>query len=79
MLNYLILGFLLATLGCTLINELCEIISVLFEWAKTAVALKIVKHNITIEDLQAKSETTETRAIGFGASWEEDDYEDDDE
>lgn len=45
MVEYLILGFLFATLGMSLLNGLCEIISALFELLKTFIGVQIVKHN----------------------------------
>lgn len=79
MFDYLILGFLLATIGCTILNGLCEVASTLFEWIKTIIALRIVKNNVKINDLQQSLEETQTRAIGFTADWEEDDYDYDDD
>ena len=77
MVEYLILGFLFATLGMSLLNGLCEIISALFELLKTFIGVQIVKHNQKIEKLMGEEESS-TRAIGFCQDWHYEEEDDDD-
>lgn len=79
MIYYLILGFLLATIGTTLINGLCDILAVLIEWIKVSISVKIVKHNQEINKIMEEQEEVHTRAIGFNADWGEEYYDYDDE
>lgn len=51
-------GFLLASIGMTIVNSICDIISVLTELLKSAVGCKIVSYNNKIE-------ASNVRVIGF--------------
>ena len=57
-------GFLLASIGMTIVNSICDIISVLTELLKSAVGCKIVSYNNKIE-------ASNVRVIGFQTNNEE--------
>lgn len=75
MVYYLILGFLLATIGMTVLNCVGELISAITELIKAVISVGIMSCNAKIAKLTPQEET-KTRAIGFAInSIEEDEDE----
>lgn len=76
MIHYLILGFLLATIGMTVLNCIGEIISAITELIKALISVGIMSCNAKINKLTPQEEESKTRAIGFAInSIEEDEDE----
>lgn len=75
MILYLILGFIIATIGFTLLNGLSDILSVLVELIKAIISLKIVQCNVAINKLNNSIEKNTTRVIGFNTTFEEEEEE----
>lgn len=67
---YILLGVLLITVGTTLLTSVTEIISALTELVKANINERIVRHNVTISELNEQK--TQTRTIGFTTTTEED-------
>lgn len=68
---YLIAGFLLATIGMTVLNCVGDLIQAITEWIKAHISIGIVRCNKTISEL-TPSDEVHTRAIGFATTFEED-------
>lgn len=64
------IGILLSTIGMTIINCLCEIITVFTELIKAYLGVKIIKYNKIMEVDEPKEHI---HAIGFNTSFEGDD------
>lgn len=71
MIIYIIIGFLLATVGITVLNCVVDLISAITELAKAHIGLHIVKCNTEIEKLNSSQEGM-SRAIGFATTFQED-------
>ena len=56
-------GFLLASIGVTMLNVACDVISTCGELLKAMISSKIVSYNNAIEE--AIKTDSSTRAIGF--------------
>lgn len=67
----ILIGVLLITVGATLLNSISEIISAVTELIKANINERIVRHNVTINKLSEGE--THSRAIGFAATFEEED------
>lgn len=78
MIVYLIIGFLLATIGMTILNCVGELISVITELIKAHISVGIMTCNDKIDKLHSSQEETNTRAraIGFATTFEEDEEHD---
>lgn len=79
------IGFLLATLGNVIINEVCEIIQIVAGLIKTKISVKISRDNLEIAKIndEAGLEVSSVAPIGFAIPTEEEDnegeFEDDEE
>lgn len=71
MILYLLLGFFMATIGLAILNGIGEIISAIIELIKAAISVKIMKYNQEINRLNNSMEKSNTRAIGFATTFEE--------
>ena len=60
--GYFILGFLLATIGNTIVESLCVMISCVTELVKSKISVKIVEYNQRITEA---SDDRPVRQIGF--------------
>ena len=69
---YILIGFLLATIGYTIIDSFCEIIVYAVALYKAKMNFKITKYNTEINNLTTQEQTT---LIGFSAPKGEDDCE----
>lgn len=73
--KYFLFGFLLATLGLSLLESLTNIITGVTELIISMINVKIVKYN---QDIQKLSSKTETQVIGFQIPTDEGDFDFDD-
>lgn len=67
MIIYLIIGFLLATIGMTILNCLGDLIVSVTDLIKAYIGIKIIKCNKAIEDKEEK-----IGPIGFDTTFKED-------
>lgn len=72
MILYLLIGFLLASLGTTIIDNLCIILNNLTELLKAKIAVSIMKCNAIIDELQSKPDS-DLKIIGFTTTTSEKD------
>lgn len=71
----IVIGFLLATIGITILNSVCEIIVAITELIKGVFGIKIIKYNEEIENYNRPKEPVQV--AGF-TIYEDDDEEDED-
>lgn len=72
MIFYIVVGLIFATIGITLLNCICDILSGITELIKSKINLKIVKNNNVINQINNGNEP-QRRAIGFATTDEEED------
>lgn len=71
MIYYLLVGFLIGTVGLSVLMGLSELISTFMEFLKAKLSVKIVECNIRINELNNNTQETHTRVIGFATTSEE--------
>ena len=77
--NYFILGFFLATLGVTILESVCEIMSFVVELVKAKIGTKIAEYNSVISSLSNNNNSETTHVIGFRMDAENCEEEEDDD
>lgn len=77
--NYFILGFFLATLGVTILESVCEILSFVVELVKTKISTKIAEYNSVISSLSDNRDSENTHVIGFRIEPKDSEEEEDDD
>jgi hypothetical protein len=76
MFTYFLIGLLLATVGSAFLSGITEVICSFTELLKAKINVKILQHNVLITQLNEQLGETQTRAIGFCTTFEEDDEDD---
>jgi hypothetical protein len=77
--NYFILGFFLATLGVTILESVCEILSFVVELVKAKISTKIAEYNSVISSLSDNRDSENTHVIGFRIEPKDSEEEEDDD
>lgn len=77
--NYFILGFFLATLGVTILESVCEILSFVVELVKAKISTKIAEYNSVISSLSDNRDSENTHVIGFHIEPKDSEEEEDDD
>ena len=73
------MGFLLGTIGITIVDAICQIITYLLELIKASLNVKITKYNKIVHQIHEEEET-KAPVIGFHIPTEGDeDFEDDED
>ena len=75
-----ILGFLLATVGSTLIEAICTFILCVAELVKAKISAKIAEYNSIIANYASQNQEQNSHVIGFRVptAEEEEDYDEED-